>query len=546
MPTAVLLPYWVDGIQKLKLAHQGPEPPAPGYLPPALRKDRESHVRRCLEQLRSKEKNIEKYIFLSQLKHADEPMFYRLCLDHMSEITPLIYTPTVGDACLQFSHIYRQAEGLFISYEDKGNIGSILRSWSRKDDARISVVTDGSRILGLGDLGINGMPISIGKLSLYIAGAGIRPHSTIPICLDLGTNNQKNLDDLLYLGLRRTRVSNEEMTEFMDEFMTEMSRVFPKLLVQFEDFSTEHAFTYLERYRHQYPVFNDDIQGTGCVVLSGFLNAARLSSAASGRALSDQRILFLGAGSATVGVATQLMSFFTLQGLSVEEARSRIWMADSQGLVYDARGPMAEHKKAFSRKDYSGPPIKNLVDIIKYVMPTALLGLSTTRGAFNQEVIETMATLNDRPIIFSLSNPVSLSECTFEEALQWSRGSVIFAGGSPFPDVGYGGVTRHAGQGNNMYVFPGLGLGAILSKASTVTDSMVETASLALADSLTAEEKAEDRVYPVLTRIRDISAQIAAKVIRTAQQERVDQNVALRDINDSELLKFVEENMWQP
>jgi len=266
-------------------------------------------------------------------------------------------------------------------------------------------------------------------------------------------------------------------------------------------------------------VFNDDIQGTGCVVLSGFLNAARVSSAASGLPLTNHRILFLGAGSAAVGVATQLMSFFTLQGLSVEEARSRIWLSDSQGLIYEGRGPMAEHKKSFARTDYNGPPLTNLVDIVQHVQPTALLGLSTTKGAFSQEVIETMALLNDRPIIFPLSNPVKLSECTFEEALEWTRGTVIFASGSPFNEIKFDGRTRYAGQGNNMYVFPGLGLGAILSKATTVTDSMVETASLALADSLNDAERAEDRIYPVLTRIRDISTQIAAKVIKTAQQE---------------------------
>jgi len=543
MPTTVLSPYWVNGVQKVRLESRV-EPPPRGFTPPAL--DPKLHVQRCLEQLRSKDKNIEKYIFLSQLKSSDESMFYQLCLEHLQEITPIIYTPTVGDACLQYSHIYRKPEGMFISVEDKGKIGQILRSWPRAHDARIAVVTDGSRILGLGDLGLNGMPISIGKLSLYVAGAGIRPKSTIPICLDLGTNNPKNLEDPLYLGLRRKRVSDEEMTELMDEFMREMHDAYPQLLVQFEDFSTEHAFTYLERYRHKYSVFNDDIQGTGCVVLSGFQNAARLSSASSGQPLSEHRILFLGAGSAGVGVAAQLMSFFTLQGLSKEEAHSRVWLADSQGLVYDGRGPMAEHKKLFSRKDYDGPPLAKLVDIIQYVKPTALLGLSTTKGAFTQEVIEAMASLNARPIIFPLSNPVKLSECTFDEALEWSRGNVIFASGSPFPEVPFNGKIRYPGQGNNMYVFPGLGLGSIMARVSSVTDSMVEAASLALADSLTPQERAEDRIYPNLTRIREISAEIAYKVIRAAQKERVDHTVALRNMNDVELLRYVQRKMWKP
>ncbi|CCM00644.1 uncharacterized protein FIBRA_02681 [Fibroporia radiculosa] len=390
------------------------------------------------------------------------------------------------------------------------------------------------------------MPISIGKLSLYVAGAGIRPTSTIPICLDLGTNNQQFLDDPLYLGLRQPRVSPEEMTEFMEEFMCEMAAAFPKLLVQFEDFSTDSAFAYLARFRERYPLFNDDIQGTGAVVLSGFLNAARLASAASGRALADQRILFLGAGSAGVGVATQLMSFFRLQGLSTEEARRRIWLVDSQGLVFDARGPMAEHKKYFSRPDYSGPPMTNLTDIVNHVKPTALLGLSTIKGAFNQSVIETMSALNPRPIVFPLSNPVRLSECEYSDAVAWSQGRVIFASGSPYQPLEYNGLLMQPGQGNNMYVFPGLGLGAILSRASAVTDSMVEASSLGLADSLTAEERAQDLVYPRVERIRDISAQIAAKVIRAAQRAGVDRNEDVRTLWDDQLLEWVKSKMWNP
>jgi len=359
------------------------------------------------------------------------------------------------------------------------------------------VVTDGSRILGLGDLGVNGMPISIGKLSLYIAGAGIRPSSTIPICLDLGTNTQKHLDDPLYLGLRQKRVSDEAMTEFMEEFMFEMSHAFPKLLVQFEDFSTEHAFHYLDSFRNRYPVFNDDIQGTGAVVLSGFMNAAKIATAASGRFLMHHRILFLGAGSAGVGVAKQLMSFFRLQGLSWEESRINIFLVDSQGLVYSSRGPLAEHKKYFARRDYQGPPMTDLTEIIQYVKPTALLGLSTIKGAFNQAVIEAMAALNPRPIIFPLSNPVRLSECEFHDALKWTKGRVLFASGSPFPDAEWEGKVHYPGQGNNMYIFPGLGLGTILCRATTVTNAMVEASALGLADSLNEDERHQNFFTPV-------------------------------------------------
>ncbi|PCH35116.1 malate dehydrogenase [Wolfiporia cocos MD-104 SS10] len=542
--TIVLNPVWVNGVQKLKVVPQPPPKPPRGLAPPAL--DESIHKSRSLQQLRSKDKSLEKYIYLTQLKHADPRTFYKLCLDNMSEITPLIYTPTVGDACLNFSHIYRRPEGLYVSIRDKGNIAQVLRNWPRIDEARIAVVTDGSRILGLGDLGVNGMPIAIGKLSLYVAGAGIRPSSTIPICIDLGTNNQQFLEDPLYLGLRQRRVSTSEADEFMEEFMHAMSIVYPRLLIQFEDFSTDNAFAYLSRFRNRYPLFNDDIQGTGAVVLSGFLNAAKMASEASGKPLKDHRILFLGAGSAGVGVAMQLQSFFKLQGLSTEEARRRIWLVDSQGLIFDSRGPMAEHKKYFSRPDYSGAPMTDLTEIIKYVQPTALLGLSTIKGAFSQSVIETMSALNPRPIIFPLSNPVRLSECEFDEAVEWSRGKVIFASGSPFPAQDYNGKTLYPGQGNNMYVFPGLGLGAILSRASAVTDTMVEASSLGLADSLTAEERAQDLAYPRVERIREISAQIACRVIRAAQRAGVDRTTELRDLWDDQLLEFVKGKMWKP
>ncbi|THH00126.1 hypothetical protein EW026_g2351 [Hermanssonia centrifuga] len=542
--TIVLTPYWSNGVQKLKVAPQPPPKPARGLTPPVL--DESIHYRRCLAQLRSKDKGIEKYIYLSQLKDADANMFYKLCLNHMSEITPLIYTPTVGDACQQYSHIYRRPEGLYISIKDKGNVGKVLRNWPKIDDARISVVTDGSRILGLGDLGVNGMPISIGKLSLYIAGAGIRPSATIPICIDVGTDNKEFLEDPLYLGLRQPRIPQAEMHELMEEFMHEMSVVFPHLIIQFEDFSTDKAFAFLKAFRDKYPLFNDDIQGTGAVVLSGFLNAAKISSAASGRPLKDHKILFLGAGSAGVGVGMQLMSFFKLQGLSEQEARERIYLVDSQGLIFDSRGPMAEHKKFFSRKDYNGPPMKDLVDIIDYVKPTALLGLSTIKGAFNQPVIETMSALNPRPIIFPLSNPVRLSECEFHEAVEWSKGMVIFASGSPFPQQEFNGHTLYPGQGNNMYVFPGIGLGSILARVSSITDSMIEAASLGLANSLTEEEHSLDLVYPRIERIREISAGIALAVIREAQKNGVDRSIDLRKMPDAALLSFIKSKMWNP
>jgi malate dehydrogenase (oxaloacetate-decarboxylating)(NADP+) len=457
-----------------------------------------------------------------------------------------LYTPTVGDACTNYSDIWRRPEGLYVSIENKGRIHEVLSSWPTQMDARIAVVTDGSRILGLGDLGANGLPISIGKLDLYVAGAGIRPSSTVPICLDLGTNTKHFLDDPLYIGIRRPRPPAPVMDEFMEEFMAAMKDVFPHLLVQFEDFSTDNAFKYLDVFRNRYRCFNDDIQGTGAVVLSGFINAARLSSAASGLPLTDHKILFLGAGSAGIGVAKQCMSFFTLLGMSEEEAKSRIYTTDSKGLVTADRKGLQEHKKYFARHDYDGAPLTDLVEIINYVKPTALLGLSTIRNAFTEEVVRAMACLNKRPIIFPLSNPVSLCEVDFSDAVQWSEGQVIFASGSPYKPFEWEGKTYEPGQGNNMYIFPGIGLGAILARAKHVTDAMVEAASIALSSSLNSEEQQAELVYPRLPRIRDISALVALAVIRKAQAEDLDENHSLRRLTDSALLEYIKIKMWAP
>lgn len=546
-PVRVLTPHYANGILTLKVTPT-PRPETPhGLAPPSL--DSNNQYKRCLLQLRAKgDRSLEKYIFLSSLKQFDEDMFYAIAMANMVEICPLIYTPTVGEACLEFSHIYRKPEGMYVSIEDKGNIKNVLKNWPKKDETRITVVTDGSRILGLGDLGVNGMPISIGKLSLYIAGAGLRPTSTLPICLDLGTNNPKNLEDPLYLGLRQKRVGDEEMDAFMDEFMEAMAEVFPRILIQFEDFSTEHAFHYLERYRNtaKVPVFNDDIQGTGAVVLSGFVNAAKISSEASGRELTDHKVLFLGAGSAGVGVAKQVMSFFTLQGMSEEDAKDRIYFIDSQGLITADRPKLQQHKIYFARRDYQGPPLKNLLEIVNYVKPTAIFGLSTTKGAFTRDVIERMAELNPRPIIFPLSNPVSLSECEFKDAVEWTDGKVIFASGSPFLSYTYKDKEYYPGQGNNMYVFPGIGYGAVLSKCKHVTSSMIENASLALAESLTQEERDMGLIYPNLTRVREVSLQIAARVIHVAQEEGVDTNIPLRSMDDDHLLEYCRRKSWVP
>ncbi|KAF8895425.1 hypothetical protein BD779DRAFT_1608996 [Infundibulicybe gibba] len=514
------------------------------------------HRQRCLAQLRTKSTGLEKYIYLNGLKERDPNLFYEVLLSNMLEMIPILYTPTVGDACSNYSHIWRRPEGLYVSIENKGHIRQVLRTWPSGDASRIAVVTDGSRILGLGDLGANGLPISIGKF-------GYPPTSTVPICLDLGTNTQKFIEDPLYLGVRRKRPDTPEMDEFMDEFMEAMKDVFPQLAVQFEDFSTDNAFRYLDMFRSQYRCFNDDIQGTGAVVLSGFVNAARLASAASGIPLTEHKILFFGAGSAGIGVAKQLLSFFTLMGMSEEDAKHRIYTVDSKGLITADRKGLQEHKKFFARTDYNGPPLTNLAEIIKYVKPTALLGLAPSvfvkscvsgggtkngiiQNAFTEEVVKLMDVINTRPIIFPLSNPVSLCEVDYSDAVGWTNGSVIFASGSPYKPIEYQGKLYEPGQGNNMYIFPGIGLGTILSKARHVTDDMVEQASLALSSSLTREESTAELVYPRLVRIRHISAQIALAVIRAAQTAGVDENVILRNLSDDALLEYIQAKQWQP
>lgn len=523
-----------------------------GLLPPAMQ-SLNTQVLRVLHQLRSKATPLEKHVMLASLRQTNTRLYFATILANKEEILPLIYTPTVGEACQKFSHIYRRPEGLSISLEDKGKIASIVENWPvPAGSPRIAVITDGSRILGLGDLGWNGQGISIGKLSLYVAGAGIHPRATLPIVVDLGTNNKKNLEDPLYLGLRRKRAGTQEYIEFMDEVMDALHSRYPNLIIQFEDFTSENAFRFLDRYQNKYPMFNDDIQGTGSVILGGFTNAARIASKASGRPLHDHRILMAGAGSAAVGVGKQLMSFFTRQGLSEDEARERIYITDSKGLVTKDRGDkLAEHKVFFARDDNSGRQIKDLAKIIDYVKPTAILGLSTIKGTFNETVIRKMATLNQRPIIFPLSNPTNNSECTFKEAVKYTDGKVLFASGSPFPEIeaenSPTGKRLIPGQGNNFLVFPGIGLCAALCKAGRVTNEMITESALALSDALNDEERAEGRLYPNTERIREISRDIAVRCIQMANKQGVARDGGKTAAMDEEQLReWVQGEMWSP
>lgn len=508
-----------------------------GLTPPGV-DTFETQSGRCKAILASRKTPIEKYQYLSVLRNTNVNLFYRLLAENVKEFTPLIYTPTVGEACQTWSELYTQPEGMYLSFADKGHLHSVIQNWPH--EVEITVVTDGSRILGLGDLGINGMGIPVGKLSLYTACAGIHPMRTLPLCLDLGTSNEELRNDPLYLGSRRPKVTAEEEKEFLDEMMAALTERWPSIVIQFEDF--KNPFPSLERYQDTYTMFNDDIQGTGAVITGGFINAVKQS----GVAPKDQRAVFLGAGSAGVGVAKQLTEFFMKEGLSEEEAKKRFWLVDSQGLVTLDRGKLAEHKLYFARDDNNGQQFKTLPEVVEYVKPTILMGLSTIGGAFTPEILTRMAELNDRPVIFPLSNPSSKSECTFEEAIKYTNGKCLFASGSPFPTLEWEGKELVPGQGNNMYVFPGIGLGAILSKSVNVTQNMIYASAEALSTSLLPSEIEDNWLYPAINRIRDVSVVVTRGVIRAAQKDGMDRELALRNISDEELDDYIRERMYDP
>ncbi|KAG6041237.1 hypothetical protein E4U41_005520 [Claviceps citrina] len=501
-----------------------------GLLPHAM-ESLHTQCTRAMKMIETRQTSIDKYLYLSTLRDQNVDLFYRLLMDNVRDLMPLVYTPTIGDVCLQYSSLYTRPEALYVSIKQRKSIRTMLRNWPRPDP-EICVVTDGSRILGLGDLGMNGVGISIGKLALYTAAAGIHPSKTLPIVLDCGTNNEANLQDPLYLGLRQKRPPPEVQQEFMDDFMEAVKDVYPNMVVQFEDFESAKAFNYLERYRNTHRAFNDDIQGTGAVVLGGYIGAVNLS----GVPIEEQRLVFMGAGSAGVGVAKQLVEYYTRRGFSEAEARDKFWLVDTKGLVTKDRGDkLAEHKKYFARTDNNGLQLRTLEQVIDHVKPSALVGLAATHGIFTESVIRALQASVDaggpgrRPILFPLSNPLTKAECTFEQAVRWTDGSVIFASGSPFQSLSLavkdggdaGEVTYHPNQGNNVYIFPGLGLGAILAKASRITDDMVYASAEALAGTLNAEEMQRGLIYPRIERVREASIAVAREVMKAARREGV-------------------------
>eukprot|EP01027_Heterolobosea_sp_BB2_P014898 GEZU01021367.1.p1 GENE.GEZU01021367.1~~GEZU01021367.1.p1 ORF type:complete len:526 (+),score=230.69 GEZU01021367.1:92-1669(+) len=482
-----------------------------GLLPPKV-ENLDEQVTRCVAQARAFQTPLEKYIYLSSLLQRNQTLFYAVLNKHLEEFMPIVYTPTVGEACQKFNFLFRGAQGMYFSIEDKCPIEQMLDNWPATPD--IIVVTDGSRILGLGDLGANGMGIPIGKLSLYVAGAGFHPQRTLPVTLDVGTNNERLLADPLYLGIRRRRVRGEEFYQFADRFLTAVTKKWPNVLVQFEDFSNDVCFELLEKYRNRILCFNDDIQGTGAVILAGFINAVKVA----GIPLKDHRLVFLGAGSAGIGVADQIVAWMVEEGLTLEEARSAFYFVDSKGLVTANRAKLEPHKVNFARKDIT-ENLTTLLDVVKYVKPTGLIGLSSMGGAFTEEIIREVSKHAQRPIIFPLSNPTSQSECTAEQAYTFSEGRCVMASGSPFAPVEYNGKIYTPGQGNNMYIFPGLGLGAVICKATKVSDKMILAAAKALANYTTKEEMDAGLIYPKLSKIRDISVHIASAVCATAVSE---------------------------
>ncbi len=500
-----------------------------GFLPAGVM-PMQAQAERILVNLRSLSSDLEKYVALNALHDRNEALFFRVVCDNIDEIQPLIYTPTVGLACQKFGLIFQRPRGLFISANDRGRIAEILANWPYR--AKLIVVTDGERILGLGDLGANGMGIPVGKLSLYSACAGIHPEECLPVMLDVGTNNEELLADPYYIGLRQKRLTGEAYDTFVDEFMKAARAAFPGVLIQFEDFANHAAFKLLHKYRDDTCVFNDDIQGTAAVALAGLFSAQRIT----GGKLRDQTVLFLGAGEAATGIADLVVSAMMAEGLSEAEALRRNWLTDSRGLVIKGRENLHGHKLRYA---HDQAPIADFLTAIRTLKPTAIIGVAAVGGAFTPEVLQAMAELNERPIIFALSNPTSKAECSAESAYRYTQGRALFACGSPYDPVKLDGKTFVPRQGNNSYIFPGVGLGVIASGARLVTNEMFMAAAHTLANCVTGADLEQGSLYPALPRIREVSAQIGAAVAGVAYQNGLATGPAPND-----LLGFVESKMY--
>ncbi|KAJ9167877.1 hypothetical protein P3X46_019467 [Hevea brasiliensis] len=507
-----------------------------GLLPPVVA-TQQLQEKKLMHSIRKYQLPIQKYMAMMELEERNERLFYKLLIDNVEELLPIVYTPTVGEACQKYGSIFKRPQGLYISLKEKGKILDVLKNWPERS-IQVIVVTDGERILGLGDLGCQGMGIPVGKLALYTALGGVRPSACLPITIDVGTNNEKLLKDEFYIGLRQRRATGQEYAELLHEFMTAVKQNYgEKVLIQFEDFANHNAFELLAKYGTTHLVFNDDIQGTASVVLAGVIAALKLL----GGSLADHTFLFLGAGEAGTGIAELIaLEMSKRSNAPVEETRKKIWLVDSKGLIVSSRKDSLQHFKQPWAHEHE--PVNNLLDAVKAIKPTVLIGSSGVGRTFTKEVVEAMASLNEKPLILALSNPTSQSECTAEEAYTWTKGKAIFASGSPFDPVEYEGKVYVSGQANNAYIFPGFGLGLVISGAIRVHDDMLLAASEALAGQVSEENYANGLTYPPFSNIRKISAHIAANVAAKAYEL----GLATRLPRPENLVKYAESCMYSP
>jgi len=502
-------------------------------LVPDVTETEELQLRRVMMQLSQKNTDLDRYIYLMNLLDHDETLFYRTVMSDPARFLPIVYDPTIGEACLKFGHIYRQARGMYLSITRRGNVKEILKNWPQKD-VRFICVTDGGRILGLGDLGANGAGIPIGKLQLYTACAGVPPQYLLPMYLDAGTNNEQYLNDPLYLGLRKTRPPTADLYSFVDEFVEAVQEVFPKCCIHFEDWTGADAVHLLQRYRDKYCVYNDDVQGTAGITLTGMINATKLK----GTKLKDEKYLFLGAGSAGIGLANLLCSALVAQGLTLKEAQSSVYMFDINGLLEASRTDLLDFQKPYAHQH---APMRDFVAAIESIKPTTIIGVSTIGGAFNQKVIETMARINERPVVLALSNPTEHAECTAEQAYTWSKGKAIYAAGVQFAPFHYNGQTFLPGQANNFYIFPAVGMAIFATQAKRVTDEMFIEAGQAVADQVPSELLNQGLLYPLQSNILETEVQTAARVAKLVFDSGLARVERPRD-----MVAFIREHVYKP